>query len=149
MNMVQIGFIWVPKRLQPKFGVLNPLQGFTRIFAREGLAHLVLNVLKLGLVLAVAWSAVVSRMDQIMAMPQMTYLGVFGLGASVIFSVAIRVALLMLFLAGLDYGWERFRYERQLRMTKQEIREEMRHMEGDPKIKHAGGRSPCRSSTSG
>lgn len=65
----------------------------------------------------------------------MGYLEAFGLGASIVYSVGMRVALLLLVLAILDYGYQKFRNEQELKMTKQEIKEEMRRMEGDPKVK--------------
>ena len=135
VNMVQVGFFFSGKRLQPNFGLLNPLRGFGRIFAMEGLVHLVMSVLKLLLVGAVAWSAVRGRGEEIVGVQQLGYLEAFGQGVSIVYSVGIRVALLLLVLAILDYGYQKFRNEQELKMTKQEIKEEMRRMEGDPKVK--------------
>jgi flagellar biosynthetic protein FlhB len=59
----------------------------------------------------------------------------FALGASIVYAVGLRVAALLLVLAIVDYTYSRFRNETKLRMTKQEVKEEMRRMEGDPKIK--------------
>ncbi|MFI5377750.1 MAG: flagellar biosynthesis protein FlhB [Tepidisphaerales bacterium] len=136
LNIAQVGFLISFERIQLNLGVLNPLQGFSRVFAGgRGLVHLVMNLLKVGLVLAVAWTAVRGRLGQIVTLQQLDYLSAFGLGMSLVFSIALRISSLLLALAALDYAWERFNHERKLRMTKQEIKEEMRHMEGDPKIK--------------
>jgi flagellar biosynthetic protein FlhB len=135
VNVLQVGFFVSGKRLQPKPGLLNPLQGFSRIFAAEGMVHLVMNLLKLALVAAVAWSAVRGRAEEIVGVQQLGYLQAFGLGASIVYSIGLRVAVVLLILAILDYGYQKFKTEQQLKMTKQEIREEMRRMEGDPKVK--------------
>jgi flagellar biosynthetic protein FlhB len=134
-NIFQVGFVLSGKRLQPNFGLLNPLRGFSRVFAGEGLVHLLMNLLKLLLVGWVAWAAARGRMAQVLAVQQLEYVQAFALGASIIYSVGVRVAVLLLVLALIDYGYQRYRHEQQLKMTKQEIKEEMRHMEGDPKIK--------------
>jgi flagellar biosynthetic protein FlhB len=59
----------------------------------------------------------------------------FGLGAAVVYSIAIRVGILLLVLAIVDYAYQRFRIEKRLKMSKQEVKDEMRRMEGDPQIK--------------
>jgi flagellar biosynthetic protein FlhB len=134
-NLLQVGFFFSGNRLQPNFGLINPLQGFSRLFAAEGAMHLVMNLLKMTLVAAVAWSAARDRIDQIIGIQQLNYMQAFGLGASIIYAIGIRIALLLLVLAIIDYGYQKFKTEQQLKMTKQEIKEEMRRMEGDPKIK--------------
>jgi flagellar biosynthesis protein FlhB len=135
INLLQVGFNLNTKKLAPNFAALNPMAGFGRIFSRDSLVHTVMSLLKLGLVLWIGWSAVSSRMDQVLAVQERDYVGAFALGASVVYAVGIRIAVVLFILALLDYGWQRFSHEQKLRMTKQEIKEEMRHMEGDPKIK--------------
>jgi flagellar biosynthetic protein FlhB len=135
VNLAQVGFFLSGKRLQPNFGLLNPLRGLGRLFKTEGLVRLVMSVLKMSLVALVAWSAVRGRMGQIILAQDMDYLQAFGLGASLVYSIGVRVAMLLLVLALLDYAYQRFRHERDLKMTRREVKEEMRRMEGDPKIK--------------
>lgn len=134
-NLLQVGLFFSGKRLQPNFEVLNPLRGLGRIFQSENLVHLVINLLKLSLVGLLAWSAVNQRMDQIISIQQLTYMQAFGLGASIIYAVGLRIAVLLLVLAIIDYTYHRLKTESELRMSKQEVKEEMRRMEGDPKIK--------------
>ena len=135
VNLAQVGFFFSGKRLQPNFGVLSPLRGFGRLFKFESLVQLLMSVLKLMLVAAVAWSAVNGRMSEIVLAQDMSYLDGFTLGATLVYSIGVRVALLLFVLAVLDYGYHRYKHEQELRMTKQEVKEEMRRMEGDPKIK--------------
>ncbi len=135
INLLQVGFFVSGKRLHPKPGLLNPLHGLSRIFAVEGAVHLVMNVLKLLLVVAIAWSAVQARAAEIVGVQQLGFLQAFGLGASIVYSIGLRVAVVLLILAVIDYAYQKYKTEQQLKMTKQEIKEEMRRMEGDPKIK--------------
>jgi len=136
VNLAQVGLLFNPKRLQPHLDALNPVKGITRLFSRgNGLVQLVMNLLKLLLVGVVAWSAVVGRLDQIIASQQQGFAQIFLLAGSIVYAIAIRIGLVLLVLALVDYFWQRWRREQQLRMTKQEVKEEMRRMEGDPHVK--------------
>jgi flagellar biosynthetic protein FlhB len=66
---------------------------------------------------------------------QLSFEQVFALGGDVIFSIAVRIGTVLFVLAGADYAWQRYRFEKQLKMTKQEVKDEMRSMEGDPHVK--------------
>ncbi len=135
-NLAQVGFNFSPQRLAINFGALNPVRGFSKIFAfRQGGIQLLLNMAKLVLVTLVAWSAVASRLGQIIGVQQLTTLQIFGLGADMVFAIGIRVGVLLFILAIIDYINQRFRVERSLRMTKSEVKDEMRSMEGDPMTK--------------
>ncbi len=135
-NIVQVGFHLNGKRLAPNLMALNPFKGFGKIFGkgRSGM-QLVMNVAKLLLVGFAAYSAVHDRLAQIVMVQQLEYLQIFGLGAELIYGVAIRIGVMLLVLAIADYLYQRFRIEKELKMSKQEVKEEMRRMEGDPKIK--------------
>ncbi len=134
-NVIQLGFSFNPNRLRLNAGMLNPLRGLGRIFQAENVFHLAVNLLKLALAGFAAWMAVRDRVAEIVALQQLGYIQAFGLGASIIYAIGIRIAFLMLVLAAIDYGYRRYRSYREMMMTKDEVKEEMRHMEGDPKIK--------------
>lgn len=135
-NIVQVGFHFSTQRLQPNLAALNPIRGWGRIFgSKKNPAQFGINVVKMVLLTAVAYSAVHSRLGPIMSVQQLSFLQIFGLGAQIVYSIAIRVGIAMLLLAILDYAYQKWRIEQELKMTKQEVKDEMRRMEGDPKIK--------------
>src|SRR5687768_3923612 len=134
-NLLQVGIFFNPQRLAPNFGALNPLKNLGRLLKGEGLVHLLMNLFKISLVGALAWSAVTGRMGTIIGSQMLDSHQAFGLGSSLIFSVGLRIALALFVLALIDYAVQRYRHERDLRMSKQEIKEEMRRMEGDPRLK--------------
>jgi flagellar biosynthetic protein FlhB len=135
-NVIQVGLIFNSKRLQPNLEALNPMKGISRLFGGgNGVVGLLMNITKMLMVGVVGYSAVHGRMPQIVSVQQLSFLQIFGLGAGIVFSIVVRVAILLLVLAIIDYVWQRYRLEKQLKMTKQEVKEEMRRMEGDPKIK--------------
>jgi len=136
VNLAQVGLVFSGKRLQPNFAALNPVRGAGKLFGGGGGAfHLLMNLLKLVLVGAVAYSALHGRLPQVIGSQQTTFVQVFGQGAELIYSIAMRLGLLLLVLALIDYAYQRYRIEQDLKMSKQEVKEEMRRMEGDPQTK--------------
>ena len=136
VNLVQVGLFFSPKRLQPRVEALNPFKGLGRLLGRgNGFAALAMNLLKLSLVGYVAYGAINARMGMILKAQELSYLQIFVLAGSILYSIAIRIGLVLLILAIIDYAYQRWRNERQLKMTKQEVKDEMRRMEGDPQMK--------------
>lgn len=136
VNIVQVGFNFNTKRLQPNLAALNPFKGIGKLFGQgKGAFSLLMSILKLTLVGLTAYSAVHGRLDEIVLVQQLSFLQIFMLGSQIVYSIAMRIGVLLLVLAIVDYIYQRYRTEKQLKMTKQEVKEEMKRMEGDPQIK--------------
>jgi flagellar biosynthesis protein FlhB len=97
--------------------------------------QLLIGMVKLVMLSAVAYSAVHAHIEEIMGVQALTFTQIFGLGTTVVYTIALRVGIAMLVLAIIEYLYQRWRIEKELKMSKQEVKEEMRRMEGDPKIK--------------
>ena len=135
-NLAQVGFLYSPKKLAPNLGALNPLKGFGKIFGSgKSYIALLMNLGKMSLAGAVAWHAIEAELPRIVGLQGLDMLPAAGLGAWVVFSVALKVALVLLLLAVVDYAYQRYSHGQQLKMTKQQVKEEMKRMEGDPQIK--------------
>ncbi|MBC8107057.1 MAG: flagellar biosynthesis protein FlhB [Anaerolineae bacterium] len=136
MNIAQVGFFLSPSRVQPKLEMLNPTRGLKKIFGGgQGVVSMLMNIAKMGLIGAVAYSAVYDRIGQIVGATQLSHEQIFGLGAQIMYDIAMRIAIFLLILAIIDYVYQRFKMERELRMTKQQVKDEMKRMDGDPQIK--------------
>jgi len=135
VNLAQVGLFFNTKRLQPNFAALNPLRGAGKLFKGQGFMQLAMNFVKLLLVGWVAYSAISGRIGEIAMAQGLQFGQIFNLGASLVYSIGMRIATVLLVLAILDYIYQRFRIEKELKMTKEEVKEEMKRMEGDPKIK--------------
>jgi flagellar biosynthetic protein FlhB len=136
VNAAQVGLNFKIQKLQPNLAALNPLKGLSKMFkGGQGAVKMVMNLLKLTLVTWVAYTAVRGRIGEIMLTQGLDFLQIFCLGASLVYAIGMRIAVVLLILAILDYAYQKFRIEKELKMSKQEIKEEMRRMEGDPKIK--------------
>ncbi len=131
----QVGWLLTLKPLTPKLDKLSPISGLRRLFSPNTLVQLGLNVAKLLLVSFVAWLAIRVIINQLLLAHTVEFAATFTMGCHLVFHVGIRLIIVLLLLAFLDYAWQRYRHEKQLRMTKQEVKEEMKRMEGDPIIK--------------
>jgi flagellar biosynthetic protein FlhB len=134
-SIVQVGWHVTTKPLAPKIDRLNPVGGFKKLFNIRSLAKTALNSVKLGIVMIVAWLLI--RKD----LPVMVGLPALGL-APAMYKIALLAGglvswLLAILLAlGLgDYIFQRWKHTHDLRMTKQEVKDERRNMEGDPEMK--------------
>ncbi len=131
-NVVQVGFLVAPDVLAPEFGRLNPLAGLRRIFSMAAVVRLAVSLAKLAIVGGIAvWSigGMLPLFAQLTAIePRVT---LFYIEGSLV-KLAFQLSSALVFLALVDFLFQRWRFEQDLRMTKQEVREEMKEIEGDP-----------------
>lgn len=135
-NVAQVGLLLTPKKLQPNPGVLDPIKGLKKLFF-ESKTYVMfgMNLAKLAVVGAVAWWAVESELPTIVGLAQLDMAVLLGAAARSVFAVAIKVAIVLLILSFLDFAYQKWKHEQDLKMTKQQVKEEMKKMEGDPHIK--------------
>lgn len=134
-NVLQVGFVVSAKPMEPKLEKLNFVKGFAKLFSGRSLFELVKDTVKLALIAAVGYYAVSSEMDTLSQLPDMTEGQVLSFVAGAMFRVAIKCSLMLAVLAVADYAFQKYDFEKSIRMTKQEIREEMKNTEGDPMVK--------------
>lgn len=134
-NVLQIGLRFTTQPLEPKLDKLNPITGFTRIFSPRTIVQFAINISKLSIVTLVAYVSISGRMDQIMLALAISGWPQLILISTVLYEVGLQLAFALLIIALLDYAWQRYKHERDLRMSKHEVKEEMRRMEGDPILK--------------
>lgn len=135
INVAQVGFLISNEALELKFSRLNPLEGIKRIFSMQGVVKLVASLLKLIVLTSIAAGFISSQLPMLLhGMDLESASFCRQLGQSLV-SLAFQLAIGLAVLALLDYGFQLWKFEQDLKMTKQEVRDEMRHMEGDPQIR--------------
>jgi flagellar biosynthetic protein FlhB len=135
-NVAQTGLILSGQKITPNLAALNPLRGLSKIFSGgQGAMRLLMSLLKVGLVGLMAYSAVAGRLNQIVMSEELSFIQITGLATQLIYAIVLRISLLLLVLAIIDYVYQRRRIENELKMSKQEVKEEMKRMEGDPHVK--------------
>lgn len=135
VNYLQVGWLITFKPITPSLDRLNPLTGLARMFNARAFVHLAMGVLKMAVLVLVTWWTLGGRIGELAAAPGMSHLTVIALSIDMMFTLGLRLAVVLLLLALIDYAYQRYRLEKDLRMTKEEVREELKRMEGDPKIK--------------
>ena len=131
-NVVQTGFLFSTEPLTPKLQRLNPAEGMKRLVSRRGLVRLAAGLLKVAVVGIVAGLSIHAQFDAYVALSDASVDRIFAFVMSATFDVALRVGIALLALAVLDFLYQRWQYREDLRMTKQEVRDELKRMEGDP-----------------
>jgi flagellar biosynthetic protein FlhB len=132
VTLAQTNFLWSSKRIGFKFEHINPINGFKRIFSSQGLIELGRALLKLALVGYVAYSYLSGKISEIIVLDQTGLaVGVSGF-VDVASGLIMNVAEAYLVLAVVDYAFQRWRFMRSMRMTKEEVKEDFKRSEGDP-----------------
>lgn len=135
VNIAQVGVLISGESLTPKGERISPLSGIKRILSKKGLVELVKGLFKVFIVAYLTYLTISGQMDQMMGFVDMEIGQIFDISGGMILTLGFRVVLLLLILAILDYAFQRWDYEKSLRMTRQEVREELKQQEGDPMIR--------------
>ena len=135
-NLVQTGGVRFSMHpLLPRFHKMNPGKGFKRLFSRNSLMELFKSVFKVTLISLIAYLTIKGRFDEIPPMMGKSVGQILIIMGEMALEIMINVLVAMIFLAFLDYMFQRFTYLKNLRMTKQEVKDERKDTEGNPQIK--------------
>ena len=135
INIVQVGWKPTGKPLKPKFSKLSPKKGIKKIFGMRVFMELFKTLLKFGVILTVVFFVLVDRVDMLQMLLFIDLLAAVGIIADMVLTVGLTVGILYLVIAAADYAFNRHKHEKELRMSKQEVKEEYKQMEGDPMVK--------------
>jgi flagellar biosynthetic protein FlhB len=137
MNVAQVGFAPSVKLLAPKFSRVSPTKGLKRLLSTTTLWETAKALLKVAVLSVVAYRAVMGIVPVLVDGGHLSAMTTVGIVAARAMSMVRTVALVGLGLAAADYAFQRRKIQGQLRMTKQELKEEARESEGDPHMKQA------------
>ncbi|MFH1541657.1 MAG: flagellar biosynthesis protein FlhB [bacterium] len=131
----QTGFVFSTDPLTPKFEKLNPLEGLKKMFGMQGFVELIKSLFKILIVFYIAYSAAKEDLPYIVVLIDADPFQTIILGGTIAYKIAIRIGMFYIIVAILDYFYKRFEYMKNLKMTKQEVKEEYKRLEGDPMVK--------------
>jgi flagellar biosynthesis protein FlhB len=135
INIAQVGFVLTPKALRPKLSKLNPIKGIQNLFSMRGRVQLLKSVAKMLIIAPVMIYTVYVNLPDNMILSLvdikdiLIHIGIKSL------DLAIKALIIMLILSFLDYIYQRWQSEQDMKMSKEEVRQEMKDIQGDPKIK--------------
>ena len=135
INFFQVGLHFNTEAMEPKLDKLNPINGFGRIFSKRALVEMLKSIFK---IIVIGSALYVVLIDHVLSMPQFIFFGLensLGQIADIIFSMAFKICGVILVLGVLDLSYQKWQTTQDLKMTKQEVKDEFKQSEGDPQIK--------------
>lgn len=134
-NYFQVGFLFAPESIQVKLEKIDPIKGFKRIFSLRSVVEFLKSILKLSIVGVITFIILWNRMDEILILSQKTIGSALIVLADLVIQMGLFAAGALLFLSLLDYLYQKYDFEKNIRMSKQDIKDEFKNSEGDPLIK--------------
>lgn len=131
----QTRFLFAPSLLAFKFSRINPITGFKNIFSGRSFVELFKSILKVAIIASVLYTEIRSRFTGVAQLPGMDVLASLLWIAEAVYSILLKICIIMICLGVMDLLYQWWAYEKQIRMTKQEVRDEYKSTEGDPTIK--------------
>jgi flagellar biosynthetic protein FlhB len=134
-NVMQVGFLLTPEPLMPKPNRVDPVRGLKRILSWQSIIELLKSVLKIAVIGFIAFTTIKKEYGVLFHLYDMEIISIASYLARVSMGIFMRAALGIFAIAAMDYAFQRWQYERNLKMTKQEVKDELKQREGDPLIK--------------
>ncbi len=130
INLVQTGLLLTTSALTPDFSRTSPLAGLQRIFSIRGLMRLLFGLFKVAVIVAVTWATLKTRSEALFTIWSQPLPVLAASLSNHLLDVCIRIAAALLCLGLIDYGFQRWRHEEDLKMTDQELKEELKESQG-------------------
>ncbi|GIW20997.1 MAG: flagellar biosynthetic protein FlhB [Candidatus Sericytochromatia bacterium] len=135
VELLQVGILFTTKTLKPDLNKINPIKGFKRVFSMKSLVELVKSFIKTLIIGWVAYTVIRDNIGHIIGLIREPPEASFVLVGELVLKIAKKVAGAMVIIASLDYFYQRYEFEKSLKMSKQEVKDEYKQTEGDPHIK--------------
>ena len=134
-NVSQVGFMLTGETLTPKFDKINFFKGIKRLFSVKSLVESVKAVFKVIIIGGMAYAMLRSEFEQIPALIELSLNAILSFAGHMTLKLGFYTCLVLLILAGVDLVFQRWQHSRDLKMTKQEVKDEFKQREGDPMVK--------------
>jgi len=134
-NYIQVGVMFTTKPLEPKLEKIDPIKGFKRIFSLRAIVELLKSILKISFVGAITFVILWMNIDQVLSLSFKSVGDSLATMASLTVQMGIAASLALLFLSLFDFLYQKYDFEKNIRMSKQDLKDEHKNIEGDPLIK--------------
>ncbi len=134
-NIMQVGLMLSGELIKPKLSKLDPIKGFGRLFSKQSFMELFKSLLKLAIVGAIAYWTIKGEMKHVPVLGEVETHSILTYILLTVFKIFIRCTLAMIFLVVIDYSFQRWEFEKKIKMSKKEVKDEFKRTEGDPLIK--------------
>lgn len=134
-NVGQTGLIFSGEKIKPKWDKVSPMAGFKRIFGPDGLVQFLQTLAKLIAVSTICWMVMKPHLREFENMAAMSPATILPLARDMTIALMASTLVFLGFTAGADFLWQKMRYAKRQRMTKEEVKEDYKQSEGDPHVK--------------
>jgi flagellar biosynthetic protein FlhB len=134
-NVIQVGVLFSPSAIQPELSKIDPLKGFQRLFSMNSFVELIKNILKMLIIGIVSYLVISDEISGFLPLAEQTAWEILIYLGKITFKILLTTCWVLIILAILDYVYQRWEYEKGLRMSRQEIKEEFKNSDGDPAIR--------------
>lgn len=135
LSIIQVGWKVTAKPMKPKADRFNPINGFKRIFSKDSLFELLKSILKIIIIIYVAYSAIKDHANDIFILYDISLNQALALCGDVIINAGLKISLVYLIVGFADFIYQKYRFNEDMKMTKQEVKDEYKNTEGNPEIK--------------
>ena len=135
VNYFQVGFVLSTESIQPKLSKINPINGFQRLFSMKSLVELIKNVFKILIVVFLVYLTIKGEIENFIPLSDQSVGEILVYIGKLAFKIVFRTCLLLIILAIFDYLYQKWEFEKNLKMSKQEVKDEFKQTEGDPIIR--------------
>lgn len=135
LNIFQVKWKVTSKPLQPKFSRLNPVSGFKKIISAEKLFELVKAVLKIIVIFYVAYTTVLDEINNLKLFYDLELLPAVLYISNFVIDMGIKISAVYFVIGFADFIYQKFKFKKDMKMSKQEVKDEYKQQEGDPQIK--------------
>lgn len=135
LSIYQVGWKVSTKPLEPKLSKFNPINGFKRIFSKDSLFELVKSIAKVGIIAYITYTSLKDEANNLFILYEISLNQAIALVGEIILDVGLKIAIVFVFIGLVDYFYQRWKFADEMKMTKQEVKDEYKNTEGDPQIK--------------
>ncbi len=135
ITIYQVGWKVTTKPMMPKLDKFNPINGFKRMFSSESLFELLKSILKIGLIVYIAYSCIKDEADNLFILYEIPLKQAIVLTGTIVLDAGLKISIAYLVIGIADYIYQKYKFSEDMKMTKQEVKDEFKNTEGNPEIK--------------
>lgn len=134
-TIAQTRGLFTMKALMPKFSRLNPLEGVKKMFSAQAVVGILKGLIEVIVISYLVYNEINDRLPKIIGLMKAGIMQGVTYAAATVFDLVMLICILLVFVAAADFLFQWWQFEKKLKMSKQEVKEEFKQMEGDPQIK--------------
>ena len=135
VTIYQVGWKVSTKPMEPKLSKFNPINGFKRIISKDSLFELLKSVVKVVVIIYIAYTSIADEANNLFILYEISLNQAVALTGEIIMDVGLKISIIYVIVGLADYIYQRFKFSNEMKMTKQEVKDEYKNTEGDPQIK--------------